>query len=116
VLHEFSTLPGVREDVTDIVLNLKQVRFKLHDGVEATARASRPRARESSRAGDIEAGPHLEILNPELEIATLSKEGGLDAELTVKMGRGYVPAERNKDEDAPVGTIPIDACSRRSAR
>jgi DNA-directed RNA polymerase subunit alpha len=108
VLHEFSTLPGVREDVTDIVLNLKQVRFKLHEGVEATARLE-SRGEGVVRAGDIQTGPHLDVLNPELEIATLSKEGVLDAELTVKLGRGYVPADRNKDEDAPVGTIPMDS-------
>jgi len=108
VLHEFSTLPGVREDVTDIVLNLKQVRFKLHEGVEATCRLE-SRGEGVVRAGDIQTGPHLDVLNPELEIATLSKEGVLDAELTVKLGRGYVPADRNKDEDAPVGTIPMDS-------
>ncbi len=108
VLHEFSTLPGVREDVTDIVLNLKQVRFKLHEGLEATARLE-ARGEGVVRAGDIDAGPNLEILNPELEIATLSKEGAIEAELDVKMGRGYVTADRNKDEDAPVGTIPIDS-------
>jgi DNA-directed RNA polymerase subunit alpha len=108
VLHEFSTLPGVREDVTDVVLNLKQVRFKLHEGLEAIARLE-SRGEGVVRAGDIEGGPNLEILNPELEIATLSNEGAIDAELIVKMGRGYVTADRNKDEDAPVGTIPVDA-------
>ncbi len=108
VLHEFSTLPGVREDVTDIVLNLKQVRFKLHDGLEATARLE-AKGEGVVRAGDIDGGPNLEILNPELELATLSKEGAIDAELMVKLGRGYVTADRNKDEDAPVGTIPTDA-------
>jgi len=61
------------------------------------------------RASDIQAGPNVEILNPDLEIATLSKEGKLQADLTIKAGRGYVPADRNKDQDAPVGTIPIDA-------
>jgi DNA-directed RNA polymerase subunit alpha len=108
VLHEFATLPGVREDVADILLNLKEVRFKLHEGVEATARID-AKGERIVRAGDIEVGPDCEVLNPELEIATLSKEGALEADLTIKLGRGYVPADRNKDEDAPVGTIPMDA-------
>ncbi len=108
VLHEFATLPGVREDVTDVVLNLKQARFKLHDGLEATARIEAS-GEGVVRAGDIDAGPELEVLNPELEIASLSAEGKLEVELSVKMGRGYVPADRNKDEDAAVGTIPIDS-------
>jgi DNA-directed RNA polymerase subunit alpha len=108
VLHEFSTIPGVREDVTDIVLNLKEVRLKLHDGTQESARIE-AKGEGVVRAGDIKAGPNVEILNPDLPIATLSKEGKLDIDLTIKSGRGYVPAERNKDEEAPVGTIPIDA-------
>ena len=108
VLHEFATLPGVREDVTDIVLNLKEVRLKLHDGLVAHA-AIDAKGEGVVRAGDIQGGPNLEILNPEHPIATLSKEGVLKADLTIKMGRGYVSADRNKDEEAPVGTIPIDS-------
>jgi DNA-directed RNA polymerase subunit alpha len=108
VLHEFATLPGVREDVTDIVLNLKEVRLKLLDGVVAHARID-AKGEGVIRAGDIQGGPNLEILNPEHPIAVLSKEGSLKADLTVKLGRGYVSADRNKDEEAPVGTIPIDA-------
>ncbi|HUI27665.1 MAG TPA: DNA-directed RNA polymerase subunit alpha [Candidatus Kryptonia bacterium] len=108
VLHEFSTIPGVREDVTDIVLNLKEVRLRLHDGLQANARIEAKGPAEV-KAGDIQGGPNLEILNPDLPIATLSKEGKLDMELSIRTGRGYVPAERNKEEDAPVGTIPIDA-------
>ncbi len=108
VLHEFSTLPGVREDVTDIILNLKEVRLRLNDGTTDTARIE-AKGEGLVTAGDVKAGANLEILNPELPIAALSKEGKLDAELTIKVGRGYVPAERNKDEDAAVGTIPIDA-------
>ena len=108
VLHEFSTITGVREDVTDIVLNLKEVRLKLHDGTQETARIE-AKGEGIVKAGDIKAGPNVEILNPDLPIATLSKEGKLDVDLTIKVGRGYVSAERNKDEDAPVGTIPIDA-------
>jgi DNA-directed RNA polymerase subunit alpha len=108
VLHEFSTLPGVREDVTDIVLNLKEVRLKLLDGTQESARIE-AKGEGQIKAGDIKAGPNVEILNPEQHIATLSKEGKLEMDLTIKTGRGYVPAERNKDEGAPVGTIPIDA-------
>jgi DNA-directed RNA polymerase subunit alpha len=108
VLHEFATLPGVREDVTDVVLNLKQVRLKLHDGLQAQARIE-AKGECVVRAGDIQAGPNVEILNPDLHIATLAKEGKLEADLTIKVSRGYVPADRNKEEDAPVGTIPVDA-------
>jgi len=108
VLHEFATLPGVREDVTDVVLNLKEVRLRLLDGVVAHARID-AKGEGVVRAGDIQGGPNLEILNPDHPIATLSKEGMLKADLTIKLGRGYVPADRNKDEEAPVGTIPIDA-------
>jgi DNA-directed RNA polymerase subunit alpha len=108
VLHEFATLPGVREDVTDIVLNLKEVRLKLLDGVVAHARIE-AKGEGVVRAGNIQGGPGLEILNPDHPIATLSKEGVLKADLTIKLGRGYVSADRNKDEEAPVGTMPIDA-------
>jgi DNA-directed RNA polymerase subunit alpha len=108
VLHEFSTVAGVREDVADMILNLKEVRLKLHDGTQENARIE-AKGEGIVTAGDIKVGPNVEILNPEQHIATLSKEGKLDIDLTIKVGRGYVPAERNKDEDAPVGTIPIDA-------
>jgi DNA-directed RNA polymerase subunit alpha len=109
VLHEFSTVPGVTEDVTDIVLNLKEVRVKLHDGLtEETARIQ-VRGERDVTAGDIQAGPGVEILNPHQHIGNLAKDAELDMELVIRMGRGYVPAERNKREDDPVGTIPIDA-------
>ena len=109
VLHEFSTVPGVTEDVTDIVLNMKEVRVKLHDGaLEETARIQARGEREVT-AGDIQAGPRVEILNPHQHIASLAKDAELDVELVIRTGRGYVPAERNKREDDPVGTIPIDA-------
>ncbi len=109
VLHEFSTLPGVTEDVTDIVLNLKEVRVKLHDGaLEETARIQVRGAREVT-AADIQAGPRVEVMNPHQHIATLAKDAELDLELVIRMGRGYVPAERNKREEDSVGTVPIDA-------
>jgi DNA-directed RNA polymerase subunit alpha len=98
----------VREDVADIVLNLKEVRIKLHDGVKESARIE-AKGEGVITAGDIQAGPNVEILNPEMPIATLSKEGKVDAELAIRTGRGYVPAERNKEEEAPIGTVPIDA-------
>jgi DNA-directed RNA polymerase subunit alpha len=109
VLHEFSTVPGVTEDVTDIVLNLKEVRVKLHDGsTEETARIQ-VRGERAVTAADIQAGPRVEILNPDQHIAGLAKDAELDMELVVRMGRGYVPAERNKREEDPTGTVPIDA-------
>jgi DNA-directed RNA polymerase subunit alpha len=108
ILHEFSTIPGVTEDVTDIVLNLKEIRVKLADAAQDTMRLSVKGERRVT-AGDLVAGPKIEILNPEHPIATLSKEADLEMELTVKRGRGYVSAEHNKEEGDPVGTIPLDA-------
>lgn len=108
VLHEFSTLPGVREDVTDIVLNLKEVRLRLNDGTQAEARISAKGPCEV-KASDIQGGAFLQVLNPDLHIATLANDGELNVDLTIKLGRGYVSADRNKEEDAPVGTVPIDA-------
>jgi len=109
VLHEFSTLPGVREDLTDIVLNMKEVRVKLHDGaLEETARIQM-RGERDVTAADIQAGPRVEILNPHQHIASLAKDAEIDMDLVIRMGRGYVPAERNKREDDAVGTIPLDA-------
>jgi len=108
VLHEFSTLHGVREDVTDIILNIKELLVKLHsDGPETLRlKANKPGV---VRAQDIQPNPNVEILNPEHVLATLSDDGELDIEMVVKRGRGYVPAERNREEGQPIGTIPIDA-------
>jgi DNA-directed RNA polymerase subunit alpha len=108
VLHEFSTIPGVKEDVTEIILNLKEVRLKLHTEGPKTIRVKAEGARVL-RAGDIITGDAVEILNPDHPIATLSRDGKLSMEMVVKMGRGYVPAERNKEENQPIGTIPLDA-------
>ncbi len=108
VLHEFSTLPGVTEDVTDIVLNLKEVRLGLLDGNEDIAHL-KARGERKVTAGDISVSHKVRILNPEQHIATLGKDAELDMELVIKAGRGYVPAERNKGETDPVGTIPLDA-------
>src|SRR5271168_2409202 len=107
VLHEFSTIPGVKEDVTDIVLNLKEVRLKLHEGDQVTA-TLKARGEAQVTAGDIQGGPSLDILTPAQHIATLDKGAELDMELVIKSGRGYVPAERT-DEEEPIGTIRLDA-------
>ncbi|MDD5225151.1 MAG: DNA-directed RNA polymerase subunit alpha [bacterium] len=109
ILHEFSTLPGVFEDLTDIGLNLKQVRFKiLDDTVKKTITLNVSGEREVL-AGDFQTDQGLEILNPDLHIANLNPEGKLRAEAVVRGGKGYVPAERLKDSSAPVGTIFLDA-------
>jgi DNA-directed RNA polymerase subunit alpha len=108
VLHEFSTLPGVKEDATEILLNLKEVRLKLHtEGPKVIrVKAEGPKA---VKAGDIITGEAVEILNPDHHLATLSREAKLSMEMMVKTGKGYVPAERNKEEGQPIGTIPLDA-------
>lgn len=108
ILHEFSTIPGITEDVTDIILNLKEVRLKLHDSEPQTLRIE-AKGPKTVQAKDIVAGPDVEVLNPEQHIAILAREGKLDMEMVAKVGRGYVPAERNKEEGAPVDTIFIDA-------
>ncbi len=108
ILHEFSTMPGVTEDVTDIILNLKEVRLKLHDTEQQTLKIE-AKGPKTIQARDIIAGPSVEILNPEQHIATLSREGKLEMEMVAKIGRGYVLAERNKEEGAPVDTIFMDA-------
>jgi DNA-directed RNA polymerase subunit alpha len=108
VLHEFSTIPGTKEDVTEIILNLKEVRLKLHTEGPKTIRV-KAEGPKVVKAGDILTGDAVEILNPDHYIATLSRDGKLSMEMVVKMGRGYVSAERNKEEDQPIGTIPMDA-------
>jgi DNA-directed RNA polymerase subunit alpha len=108
ILHEFSTIPGVTEDVTDIVLNLKEVRVKLTEAPQDSVRLS-VKGERNVTAAEIITGPKVEILNPEQHIATLSKEGDLEMEMTVRRGRGYVAAEHNKQEGDPVGTVPLDA-------
>lgn len=109
VEHEFSVIPGVNEDVSEIILNLKEVRLKMDDAAPRTVRI------EASGEGVVTANDitsddgHVEILNPEQHIATLAEEGSLKMTMVVKAGKGYALAEANKDEDAPIGTIPIDA-------
>jgi DNA-directed RNA polymerase subunit alpha len=108
VLHEFSTIPGTKEDITEIILNLKEVRLKLHTEGPKTIRV-KAEGPKVLKAGDILTGDAVEILNPDHYIATLSRDGKLSMEMVVKTGRGYVSAERNKEEGQPIGTIPMDA-------
>lgn len=109
VQHEFSTVPGVVEDVTEIILNLKKMAVKLHgDGVK-TVYIDAKGAQEIT-AGDIKCDSDVEIFNPELHIATLNSDARLYAEITLSRGRGYVSAERNKSEMQPIiGVIPVDS-------
>jgi DNA-directed RNA polymerase subunit alpha len=108
VLHEFSAIQGVTEDVTDIILNLKGVRLKLHSADQALIRIVH-KGEGVITAGDILVGHSVEVMNPEHHILTCGKDANLEIEMTVRMGKGYVPADRNRDEKAPVGTIPIDS-------
>jgi DNA-directed RNA polymerase subunit alpha len=107
-LHEFTTIPDVVEDVTDIILNLKEVVLKAASAKTYTVRINKE-GPGPVYARDIELVDGLTVLNPDHLIATLDKKGPLAAELTVNVGRGYVPAERNKTATMPIGTIPIDA-------
>lgn len=108
VLHEFSSLNGVVEDMTDIVLNLKQIPFKLHSRESKTLFLEKSGPGEVT-AADFEDDPDVEILDQSTHIATLSKEGSLKLELRLKAGRGYVVADQNADADLPIGYIPIDS-------
>ena len=109
VAHEFSTIPGVKEDVTDIVLNLKEIVCRMHSDaaeIEAPLVITGP---GEVTAGDIDLPSGVEILNPDARIATLEKKTKLEMYLTVGHGRGYSPAEDNKTSDQPIGVIPIDS-------
>lgn len=108
VLHEFSSIPGVREDVTDIVLNIKDIAIKNHaEGVKRmTLKKTGP---GPVTAGDIQTPGDVQILNPDLVICTLDEGAEIRVEFTVATGKGYVPADRNRAEDAPIGLIPIDS-------
>ena len=108
VLHEFSSIPGVREDVTDIVLNIKEIALRVHsDGVKRMyLKKEGPGA---VKAGDIETGSDAEILNPDHVICHLDQGAQIRMEFTADMGKGYVAAERNRPEDAPIGLIPVDS-------
>jgi DNA-directed RNA polymerase subunit alpha len=109
VAHEFTTLKGVREDVTDIILNLKSLICLLHgESPEVEVRLEK-KGPGVVKASDIEAPADLEILNPDLEIANLSDKGRLEVTLTIGRGRGYVPAELNRGPEHTIGVIPVDS-------
>jgi DNA-directed RNA polymerase subunit alpha len=107
-LHEFSTIPGVKDDVTDIILNIKGLRVKLNTDHPKTLYLKASSEGEV-RASQINPDPDVEVLNPDLYIATLDKDGKLEMEMEVRHGRGYVPAERNKREGQPVDVIAVDS-------
>ena len=108
VEHEFSSIKGVVEDATDVILNLKQVPFKVHTSEPKTLRISKESAGEVT-AADIETDADVEVLDPTVHIATVSEGGSLKVEMRLKRGRGYVSADRNFDDDLSLGYIPIDS-------
>ena len=108
VLHEFSSIPSVREDVTNIILNIKEIALRIHsEGVKRMV--LKKEGGGPARAKDIEAGADVEILNPEHVICTLDQGAAIRMEFTADMGKGYVPSDRNRPEDAPIGLIPVDS-------
>jgi len=108
VLHEFSSIPGVREDVTDIVLNIKEIAISM-EGDGPKRMVVRKQGPGTVTAGDIQTVGDVEILNPEHVLCTLDEESEIRMEFTVDTGKGYVPADRNRAEDAPIGLIPVDS-------
>jgi DNA-directed RNA polymerase subunit alpha len=108
VLHEFSTIPGVVEDTTEIVLNLKNLNLKLLTDQPKVLRLE-ARGEGEVRAGDVIDDPEVVVLNPDLVLATLDRDATLSMEVVVERGKGYVPAERNKKPDQSIGVIPVDA-------
>ncbi len=108
VLHEFSTIPGVREDVADVILNIKALCLKMEGEEEKVLRIECSGEQEVT-AANIIADSDVEILNPELHIATLDKDANFNMEIHVDKGLGYVPADKNKQADQPIGVIPVDS-------
>ena len=108
VQHEFSTIPGVKEDVTEIVLNVKGIIARLHCDGQKTVHIEAAGECEVT-AGDIKPDAEVEILNPELHIASLGPDGALSMEITLDHGRGYIPADKNKSAQQVIGTIPVDS-------
>lgn len=108
VLHEFSSIPGVVEDATDIILNLKQIPFRMHGNEPKTLRVTCSEPGEM-KSGDIEVDADIEVLDPGIHIATVGEGGTLSIEMRIKKGRGYISADRNFDDDLPVGYIPVDS-------
>ncbi len=108
VLHEFSSIPGVREDVTDMVLNVKSIALRMYGDGPKRMRL-RSEGPGEVTAGQIETGHDIEVMNPDLVICTLDDGARIDMELTVETGKGYIPGSQNRPEDAPIGLIPVDA-------
>ena len=108
VLHEFTTVAGVKEDVTDLILNIKNLRFKVHSDRPKTVRLKKKGPGEAC-GRDIIHDADVEVLSPDLHIATLDKDAQLELEMTIRIGHGYVPAERNKEETMAIGVIPVDS-------
>src|SRR3989338_3725451 len=106
--HEFSTIPGVLEDVPEIILNIKSLVLNSHSKISKTIYLKKD-SKGEARAKDIETDETIEIINPDLHIATLTKDAKFNLEMEVARGRGYVPAEQNKKEGQAIGTIPIDS-------
>ncbi len=109
VMHEFSVIDGVFEDVSEIILNLKEIRFRTKDAEPRTIRIEKNGEGAVTAADIVSEDGACEVLNPNHHVATLTGDGKLSMEMTVKVGKGYALSEQNKDEEAPVGTIPIDA-------
>lgn len=108
VQHEFSTITGVKEDVPEIMMNLKQMRFKIHSDAPKMATFD-VRGKATATAADLKADPDIEILNPELHVATLNKDGEFRCEIEIGAGRGYVSAENQATQDRPIGVLPVDS-------
>lgn len=108
VLHEFSSIPGVREDVTNIILNIKEIALRVHSE-GAKRMVLKKEGGGPARAKDIEVGSDVEILNPDHVICTLDEGASIRMEFIADMGKGYVPADRNRPEDAPIGLVPVDS-------
>ena len=109
VLHEFSTMPGVMEDVSDIVLNLKEVRLRAHGEGPKLIRVHKTGEGTLYARDLVQEDPTVEVMNPDHKIATLAPDADVEMEVTVGSGKGYVAAEKNKTDDMPIGTIPIDS-------
>lgn len=108
ILHEFTTIPGVYEDLPEIISNIKNIAFKLQSDMPRKVRVECSK-KGVITAGDLELTSGIEVLNPELVICTLNDEGSIDLEMTVENGKGYRPAEQNRKEDMPIGVIPVDS-------
>ncbi len=108
VLHEFSSIPGVREDVTDIVLNVKSIALRMHGEGPKRMRLRADGPGEVT-AGQIDTGHDIEVMNPDVVLCTLDDGARIDMEMTVELGKGYVPGSQNRPDDAPIGLIPVDA-------